>query len=218
MKTVIVCSGGPVEEVVDFKQLPFSKEDTFFIGADRGALHLLTNGITPHEIIGDFDSLKEEEFHLLESTVEKVTVLQAEKDETDTHIAILRAIEYKPDNIILTAVTGGRLDHYEAVLHDMIRFQMNYPEIVFYIRNKQNIIRFLLPGIHEIKPDPHFKYISFFSYGETVENISLRGFLYEVTKENISFGNSKFTSNEVSGRIGTISFTAGICLMIRSSD
>ncbi|MEI4768619.1 thiamine diphosphokinase [Psychrobacillus sp. FJAT-51614] len=218
MKTVIVCSGGPVEEVVDFKQLPFSKEDTFFIGADRGALHLLTNGITPHEIIGDFDSLKEEEFHLLESMVQKVTILQAEKDETDTHIAILRALEYKPDNIILTAVTGGRLDHYEAVLHDMIRFQMKHPEIVFYIRNKQNIIRFLLPGTYEIKPDQHFKYISFFSYGETVKNISLRGFLYEVTKENISFGNSKFTSNEVSGRIGTISFTAGICLMIRSSD
>lgn len=218
MKRVIVCSGGPVEEVVDFKQLPFSKEDTIFIGADRGALHLLSNGITPNEIIGDFDSLLKDEYHFLEQTVKKITVLQKEKDETDTHLAILRALDYNPEVVILTAVTGGRLDHYEAVLHDMIRFQMEYPKIIFYIRNKQNILRFFLPGTYEIEPDNQFKYISFFSFGETVENVWLRGFLYEVTGENISIGNAKFTSNEVSGRNGTISFTAGICLMIRSSD
>lgn len=218
MKSVIVCSGAPVEEVVDFKQLPLSKEETIFIGADRGAFHLLTNGITPDEIIGDFDSLLEDELDYLKQTVKKMTILQTEKDETDTHLAILRALTYDPDAVILTGVTGGRLDHYEAVMHDMLRFQSINPEIVFYIRNKQNILRFLLPGTHEIERDDYYKYISFFSFGETVEDISLRGFLYEVTEENISIGNAKFTSNEVSGRIGTISFTAGICLMIRSSD
>ncbi|QFF98492.1 thiamine diphosphokinase [Psychrobacillus glaciei] len=218
MKSVIVCSGGPVEEVVDFRQLPFSKEETVFIGADRGALHLLTNGITPNEIIGDFDSLLEEEYQFLRKSVKKMTIMPPEKDETDTHLAILRALTYNPDSVILTAVTGGRLDHYEAVLHDMVRFQREYPEIVFYIRNKQNIIRFLLPGKHEIEHDNYFKYVSFFSFGETVEDISLRGFLYEVTEENILIGNAKFTSNQVSGRNGTISITAGICLMIRSSD
>lgn len=218
MKRVVICSGGPVEEAVDFEQLPFSEEETVFIGADRGALHLVKNGITPNEIIGDFDSLAKEEYEYLEQTVEKMTVLQVDKDETDTHIAILHALTYHPKEVILTAVTGGRLDHYEAVLHDMIRFQTQYPDIVFCIRNKLNIIRFLFPGTHNIEQDNHFKYISFFSFGETVEDVSLRGFLYEVTEENISIGNAKFTSNEVSGRIGTISFTAGICLMIRSSD
>lgn len=214
----MICSGGPVEEVVDFEQLPFSKETTIFIGADRGALHLLSNGIIPHEIIGDFDSLELDEFHYLEKTIEKMTVLKAEKDETDTHIAILQGLKYKPNTIILTAVTGGRLDHYEAVLHDMVRFQMQHQDVTFYIRNKQNIIQFFLPGTHEIEPDEHFKYISFFSFGKSVENITLKGFLYEVDQEDISIGNAKFTSNEVSGRIGTISFDAGICLMIRSSD
>lgn len=217
MKRVIVCSGGPIEEVVDFDQLPL-EEETIFIGADRGSLHLLSNGIIPNEIIGDFDSLAEDEFQLLQRKVNTITVLQAEKDETDTHSAIEKALTYKPKEIILTAVTGGRLDHYEAVLHDLCRFQMNNPEILFSIQNNQNIIQFLFPGIHEIKQDVHYKYISFFSFGETVENISLEGFLYNVTEENISVGNAKFTSNELKGRTSTISFKAGICLMIRSSD
>lgn len=217
MKRVIVCSGGPVEEVVDFEQL-LLEEETIIIGADRGALHLLSKGIIPNEIIGDFDSLAEDEFQLLQQKVDTITILQAEKDETDTHSAIEKALAYKPREIILTAVTGGRLDHYEAVLHDLCRFQMDNPEILFSIQNNQNIIQFLLPGIHEIKHDVHYKYISFFSFGETVEDISLEGFLYNVTEENISVGNAKFTSNELKGRTSTISFKAGICLMIRSSD
>ena len=45
MKRVVICSGGPIEEVVDFKQLPFMKDETIFIGADRGALYLLEKGI-----------------------------------------------------------------------------------------------------------------------------------------------------------------------------
>ncbi|PZX07979.1 thiamine diphosphokinase [Psychrobacillus insolitus] len=218
MKRVVICSGGPKEEVVDFKQLPLLKDEIVFIGADRGAMHLIENGIIPNEIIGDFDSLLDDEFHYLEQKVGKITKLQEEKDETDTHIAVIQALTYKPDQIILTAVTGGRLDHYEAVLHDMFQFQMSNPDVIFSIQNKQNIIRFLLPGTHLIESNHMYKYISFFSFGETVEAVWLRGFLYEVTNENIAMGNSKFTSNEVIGQTSTISFTKGICLMIRSSD
>ena len=82
-------------------------------------------------MIGDFDSLTKEEFQLVKQQVSKITVLQVEKDETDTHIAIEKALTYQPDEIILTAVTGGRLDHYEAVLHDLCRFQMDNPEYSF---------------------------------------------------------------------------------------
>lgn len=218
MKRVIVCSGGPVEEVVDFKQLPFFEDENVYIGADRGALHLLSKGIIPDEIIGDFDSLSEDEFKMVQEQVRTITLLPVEKNETDTHIAIEKALAYKPAEIILTAVTGGRLDHYEAVLHDLCLFQLNNPEILFLIQNDQNIIQFLFPGTHEIEQNTHYKYISFFSFGEKVEDITLRGFLYNVTKENISVGNAKFTSNEHKGRTSTISFKAGICLMIRSSD
>ena len=69
-EAVVICSGGPKEEVVDFKQLPLLKDEIIFIGADRGAIHLLENGIIPNEIIGDFDSLSEEEFHYLKQKVQ----------------------------------------------------------------------------------------------------------------------------------------------------
>lgn len=218
MMRVVVCSGGPSKEVVDFKQLPFHTEEVVFIGADRGALHLIEKGILPNEAIGDFDSLTQEEQGFMKKKIQKVTELQVEKDETDTHIAILLALEYKPDVIIVTGVTGGRLDHYEAALHDICRFQLENPTITFVIQNNQNIIQFLSSGTHMINFDNHYKYVSFFSFGEHVENLNLQGFLYDVEDEYINVGNAKFTSNELKDRSGTISFTAGICLMIRSSD
>ena len=218
MKRVVVCSGGPNKEVVDFKQLPFSSNEAVFVGADRGALWLLESGIIPDEAIGDFDSLTLQEQNFMQQKIQKVTELQMEKDETDTHIAILKALEYLPDEVIITGVTGGRLDHYEAALHDICRFQIENPTIKFVIQNNQNILQFLPSGTHMINFDNHYKYVSFFSFGEKVVNMKLRGFLYDVENEIIQVGNAKFTSNQLKTQTGTISFTAGICLMIRSSD
>lgn len=218
MKRVVVCSGGPNKEVVDFKQLPFSSNEAVFVGADRGALWLLENGIIPDEAIGDFDSLTLQEQNFMQQKIKKVTELQMEKDETDTHIAILKALDYLPDEVIITGVTGGRLDHYEAALHDICRFQVENPTIKFVIQNNQNILQFLPSGTHMISFDNHYKYVSFFSFGEKVENMKLRGFQYDVENEIIQVGNAKFTSNQLKTQTGTISFTAGICLMIRSSD
>ncbi|MFJ7824997.1 thiamine diphosphokinase [Psychrobacillus sp. NPDC096623] len=218
MKRVVVCSGGPSKEVVDFKQLSFHSDEAIFIGADRGALWLLEAGILPNEAIGDFDSLTLEEQNFMKKKIKKVIELQMDKDETDTHIAILTALDYKPDEVIVTGVTGGRLDHYEAALHDICHFQLENPTITFAIQNNQNIIQFLTSGTHTINFDSHYKYVSFFSFGEHVKNMKLQGFLYNVEDEYIQVGNAKFTSNELKSQTGTISFTAGICLMIRSSD
>ncbi len=218
MKRVFICSGGPLEEVVEVKQLPFSLEETIFIGADRGAIHLINQGIIPHEIIGDFDSLIDGELDFLQNKIPHVTILPAEKDETDTHLALREAMKYEPDEVILTGISGGRLDHYEAALHDVCGFQTVHPNVRFFIQNKQNELQFLLPGKYSLNKEETYQYISFFAFGRDIENISLEGFQYNVAHETIKIGNGRFTSNQQVGRTSHISFEAGICLMIRSSD
>ncbi len=218
MKRVFICSGGPIEEVVEVKQLPFSMEETIFIGADRGAIHLVNQGIVPNEIIGDFDSLVDGELELLREKIPHITILPAEKDETDTHLALREAMKYKPEEVYVTGISGGRLDHYEAALHDVCGFQQANPEVRFFIQNKQNKLQFFLPGTHILENDPAYKYVSFFAFAREIENISLDGFLYNVEKETIQIGNGRFTSNQQVGRTSHISFDTGICLMIRSSD
>lgn len=207
---VAICSGGPIQEVA------FSLTPDVWIGVDRGALYLIDQGIQPDRIVGDFDSVSVEEFERISEAVDHVEQFQVEKDETDTDLALQKALTYEPTEVFLTGVTGGRLDHYEATLRSVFLMQQQYPTIKFQVMNSQNSIQFLQPGTHILTAD-HYCYVSFFAYGKTMRNVTLRGVKYETTDEVIEQGTSRFTSNEILGQ-GSISFTEGICLMIKSKD
>lgn len=208
---VAICSGGPVQEAA------FHLRADRWIGVDRGAYHLIEHGIIPDAIVGDFDSVTEEEYARISAVVAHIEAFQAEKNETDTDLALQRALEFEPRAVLLTGVTGGRLDHHEAALRSLYRIQLAYPDIRFKIINKQNELQFLLPGCHRLERTEH-QYLSFFAYGETIQKVTLRGVKYETTDEMIEQGTSRFTSNEIIQDDAYIAFTSGICLMVRSMD
>lgn len=217
MKTVIICSGGPIAEIANIE--PYKTNgDVVFIGADKGSMHLLDLGITPDVAVGDFDSLSAEEFSVLSNRVQVVNVAPAEKDETDTDLALSKALDYQPHAILITGVTGGRLDHYMAVLNSLYRFQKDYPDIQFKIQNKWNEMLLLSPGVTILPRHQHFPFVSFFAFQGSIEDVTLTGMKYNVVNETIEIGNSRFTSNEVLSEQGSISFSSGICLLVRSSD
>lgn len=213
---VVICSGGPAAELMDFSY--DVERGATFIGADRGAYHLLARGITPAHIVGDFDSVTDEEWAFVCQHVQQVERVRAEKDETDTDLALSRALQLAPTEVILTGVTGGRLDHYEAALRSVKRLQLEYPQIAFRICNKQNELRYLTAGQHRLAKDARYSYVSFFAQHTAVCDVTLRGVKYETTVEQIDLDSSRFTSNEIITADAYIEFSAGICLMIRSAD
>ncbi|SOC35440.1 thiamine diphosphokinase [Ureibacillus acetophenoni] len=217
MTTVIVCAGGPKQDLPSLKTYA-SSTDAIFIGADRGSIYLLNQGIVPEEIVGDFDSLSEEVWIRVSNCVRKIDRVQAEKNDTDTDLALEKALNYKPTEIIVTGVTGGRLDHFESALRTIYRVQSRNLHIRMKIVNEKNEIQFLFPGKHPILKDDRYQYLSFFAYEQNVKDVTLRGVKYETTNEIIELGTSRFTSNELNSIEGYISFSSGICLMIRSSD
>ncbi|PID22593.1 thiamine diphosphokinase [Sporosarcina sp. P3] len=216
MKYAIVCAAGPKEEVVDLAE--YDQQDTVYIGVDRGALYLLEKGIQPNEAVGDFDSVTQEQFKKINSNVEIVHRANEDKDETDTELAVQRALAYEPDYIILTGVTGGRLDHLQSALHLLYRMQAENRKVKFKIHNTTNDIRVMLPGVRRVKKDSRYPYTSFFSFGPVVTGLTLTGFKYETVNERLEMGVTRFTSNETVADVCTISFREGICLMVRSSD
>ncbi|BDH61098.1 thiamine pyrophosphokinase [Lysinibacillus sp. PLM2] len=217
MSTVIICSGGPKSDIPSLDTY-LMRDKVYFIGADKGSIYLLEQGIQPNEIVGDFDSLTNEQWLNVSSIVKKITKVQAEKDETDTDLALEKALEYHPTEIILTGVTGGRLDHFEAAIRSVYRLQSTNLHIQIKILNISNEIRFLFPGKHILTKSDQYRYLSFFAYEQDVKDVCLSGVKYETTNQVIELGSSRFTSNELNCEFGYISFSSGICLMIRSSD
>ena len=216
MKRIIICAGGPLAELPDLQAC--SSDDTLFIGVDRGTVHLMDLGIIPSIAIGDFDSITTTQLELIKEVVKEVCVFNSEKDETDTELAITRALDLEPDEIILTGVTGGRLDHFQSVLHLLYRLQCENTGVLFSIRNASNELAFFRSGVHRIYKVDELPYISFFAFGGTVSGLTLTGFKYETVNAEVGLGITRFTSNELIAEVCTISFRQGICLMVRSSD
>ncbi|KXH79941.1 thiamine diphosphokinase [Sporosarcina sp. HYO08] len=216
MKSVIICGGGPESEIIDFST--WEEKETVFIGADRGTLYLLQRGITPTEAVGDFDSISAEDYEMIAKNVQKVDRYRAEKDETDIELAVGRALAYEPEQVVLTGVTGGRLDHFQSALHLLYRYQIANPAVQFLIGNQTNTISLLTPGVRRISPVARFPYISFYPFGASVKGFTLTGFKYETVDATLETGVTMFTSNEPVAEVCTISFRDGICLMVRSTD
>lgn len=189
----------------------------YFIGADSGAVHLLQMNIIPNYITGDLDSIRSNDAAKWEMELKSAVKVPTEKDETDTFLALQKAADLLPTQIELVGVTGGRLDHYHAVLHDLLSFQKDYPSIHFSIRDQWNVIRFLTPGRHHLAANS-YQYCSFYAFDEDVTGVTLTGFKYPVHMETIQVGTSRFTSNEIVDEFGSIQFSSGICLCIQSRE
>jgi thiamine pyrophosphokinase len=86
------------------------RPDDFIIAADGGARHALALGLTPNIVIGDLDSIsKDERRKMVEAGVE-VVEFPADKNETDLELAIDHAVSFNPDQILILAALGGRMD------------------------------------------------------------------------------------------------------------
>lgn len=214
-ETVIV-AGGPDSGLPDLAGLAVSGAE--FIGADRGALRLIRAGIRPALAIGDFDSVTPGEREEIRAASDRFVQVPAEKDETDTELALLEAAARPARRITLTGVTGGRLDHAQSALHAVFRLQSEHPDTGFRILDRTNELRFLLPGTSKIKKSGERPYVSFFAFGGQVEGMDLAGFKYDVQGGRLLPGTTMYTSNELLSEVCTISFQTGICLMIRSTD
>ena len=87
----------------------FPKDGDLIIAADGGRTALKEMGVTPHLVVGDFDSSTEPE--------ELPTVKHpVEKDDTDTALAIEEGIRRGFDTFALYGCTGGRPDHAFGVV------------------------------------------------------------------------------------------------------
>ena len=210
---VVIVGSGPVDELPDFALWP----DAVFIGVDAGTLALLERGILPKAAVGDFDSVSPEQLDEIASLFPDFNRAEAEKDETDTELALEKAQEFSPAHVFVTGVTGGRLDHYMSALHAVYHVHLKHRGIKFYIVNKQNRIRFMEPGVHKIQRESGYRFISFYPFAEEVEGFTLKNFKYPVAGETIGFGSTRFVSNEFEGE-GIVAFTKGSCIVIESAD
>ena len=93
--------------------------DAFVIAADSGYAHAIAMGFMPNELVGDMDSITA--IDLTDARDSNILISQypADKDLTDTEIAIASAIARKSSNITVVSGGGDRFDHVLAMMHSL---------------------------------------------------------------------------------------------------
>lgn len=212
MRTLII-AGGKFEYKFAVSFLEKNKYD-YVIAVDRGIEYARKLSLKPDMWVGDFDSIRGDGYvnEYSDMLIEKH---RPEKDETDTELAVNRAIAMGAHYDILCG-TGGRLDHFFSIVHNLklgldggVQGRILDPSNVIYLKGESFEIS---------KEDCFGKYISFVPFGGEVRNLKLKGFKYTLDGYNLKPGVSRCISNEMAEDKAYISFDSGYLLVINSLD
>lgn len=210
-KRVVIFAGGALSE--DFLHL--LDEEDFIIGADRGALFLVSHGITPDIAVGDFDSVSPEALEQIQAgSKETITCDPIEKDLTDSEMALDLALGIQPESILLIGVTGTRIDHTLASIQMMTRALQR--QVNCSVVDTHNYIT--LTGSQTLVENRGFTYVSLLPLTPEVTGITLQGFQYPLDNATLKLGQSLAVSNRLEGERGTVTIESGLLLIIQSKD
>jgi thiamine pyrophosphokinase len=216
MKRCLILTGGKLD--TDFARSFLEKEHfQKIIAVDGGLKAARELQIMPDVAVGDFDTAEPALLAFFRKQEHIIwDVHNPKKDDTDTELAIRRAIAMGCDETVLLGATGGRLDHLLGNIH--LLFPCLQTGMNACIIDPQNKL-YLIDTEHTFKRGELWgKYISFLPLTEEVKGITLTGFRYPLTDTDIQIGTSLCISNEVEEEEAKIAFEDGVLIVVESHD
>jgi len=204
IKRIIIFANGELLDIE--KARPLLHEDDFIIAADGGTRHALALGLTPNIIIGDLDSLPAN----FEPSTFNGELIQfpADKNETDLELAIQHALTLNPEEVIIMAALGGRLDqtlgNISLILHPssfILRLDDGIEE-VFFCRNNC-----------EIKGTSGDT-VSLIPWQGEVTGVVTTGLKWLLQNETLYPHKTRGISNEMLNNTATVQIDSGLLLIV----
>ncbi|WP_405345038.1 thiamine diphosphokinase [Fusobacterium vincentii] len=173
--------------------------------ADGGANICYELGLTPKEIYGDLDSIKNEVKEFYQEKNIKFIKFQVEKNYTDSEL-ILNEIQNKYNIIYCIAGLGGSIDHELTNINLLDK----YSNLIF-ISEKEKIF----------KIDSNYKFnnmintkISFVIFSDKVKGLTLKGFKYNIENLDIKKGEARCISNIIMENEANLFIKSGSLLCV----
>jgi thiamine pyrophosphokinase len=183
------------------------------IAADSGAATALQCGCTPAIIVGDFDSLDPFLLQQLQDQGSRLMRVAAEKDETDTELAIQTALEQGASTITLLGGLGGaRFDHTIANILLLADFEtvpiriVDGPSICWLLRG---------PG-RSIIDGQVGDLLSLLPLAGDATGVRTQGLYYPLHGETLRFGKPRGVSNVFTEEQVEVALESGLLLVVHT--
>ena len=208
MKAFIYTGGSIFEKKITERP----KEEDLIIAADSGYHNAKKMGVTPQILLGDFDSLGK-----AEKIPDDTEILQvpAEKDDTDTQLAVQVALEKGATELVIIGGLDGRLDHTLSNLAILENLYEKHIRAIF--TNGQNRVRFIRDsGVILVRDG--FRYFSVLASDPVIKGVSVDGCKYPLKKAKLLRTNQYAVSNEIVGNCALIEIKKGGAWVVESND
>ena len=184
------------------------------VAADGGALGAERLGFPIDLVVGDGDSLVESDLERLATAGVEVRRSPADKDESDTELAVLAAIERGAAWIVIVGALGGqRVDH--AIANVSLLALRALGDRPCSILDETARIR-LLAGPCEMDIEgPPGGLVSLLPLGD-VDGVTTEGFVYPLHDERLPMGPARGLSNVRTTSRSRIAVRSGRLLLVES--
>ena len=182
------------------------------LAADSGYSNALSLGVEPQILLGDLDSLARDV--QIPDGVELIRV-PAEKDDTDTQLAVRTALERGATELVIIGGLEGRLDHTLSSIAILEYLDKNH--IHALMTSGKNRVRFLRNNSTLIARGAH-RYLSLIAADPVVKGVTLEGCKYPLKNARLSRLFQFAVSNEITGNCAFLDVRRGGVWIIESVD
>lgn len=202
-KTCWIFGGAPISSSYNVDP----PSGAYLIAADSGYSLIKQFGLIPNVLVGDFDSLTED----IPTNCEIITA-PAEKDDTDTMLAVKIAMSRGYNNITIAGSLGGRLDHTIANIQTLAYIVDNGGKGILI--GERDTAEVFGAGEYRFLQNDNM-YFSLFSFGEKA-SVTTRGTKYDLNSYQLTNSFPLGVSNEIISSECTLKIENGRVLVIFS--
>ena len=208
MQRIIIFANG---ELPDLKKVrPLLLPDDYIICADGGTRHALALNLKPDLVIGDMDSIQKNQWQKLQKSGISVELFSRDKNETDLELAVTRAVEMNPEQIIIVAALGGRLDQTLGNITLLANPQLS----AFDIRLDDGMEEIFLcrdqVQVHGRSGD----IVSLIPWQGDASGVTTKDLKWRLDQETLYPDRTRGISNEMTGNTASISIGSGLLLIV----
>lgn len=221
MHALVVADGDPPDRAaLDATWPGWSDGIALVIAADAGAIGARSAGFAIDLVVGDGDSLGERAIAALAAEGVAIERSPADKDESDTELAVLACLARGATAITIIGAFGGRLDHELANIALLALPALDVRPV--QLLDGQTRVRLIrapdsrgMPARWKLNGHAG-DLVTLLPLGEVVEGITTQGLRYPLRDEALSLGPARGLSNVRLGPTATVTVRRGRLLVVES--
>lgn len=202
----------------EVKDYTFAKEyikDAYIVACDGGMKHCRSMGLKPDIIVGDFDSVSNEDFEFFKNKDIPIRQFDCKKDWTDMELGIDAAIESGADDIVIIGGIGSRLDHTMA--NCQLLYQFIEKGIRGRLANENNVVELIDKEI--LLEGKKGDIVSLIPMTSEVLGVTSENLEYPLNDTRLYFGNRVIAvSNVMTEDTAKVSIKSGLLYVFKSRD